>query len=384
MPPRRLFFISQVSAVSRAPIDGQELQDIAMSFMRLDPTTQDWVIFAPSRARRPHDFRRPEFDAGGGSESADECPFCPGNEARTPPEIWRERSAEGQASSWSVRVIPNKFPVFTIEEDPHHYEDGEGLRCMGGCGAHEVIVESPDHSRILAEQSIEQIERVLRTAQSRSLDLLRDRRFQAVVIFKNHGEAAGTSLAHPHWQLIATPVVPRLLRLKHTVATEFFDVSGACVYSVMLRHELSQKSRLVHENEHFVAFLPYASHSPFETWIMPLRRQASFGAVTRDHLRPLAEILKMVLLKLNVGLANPPFNLTIDTATRGDESKEFFLWHMRIVLRLTTPAGFELGSGMAINTVLPEEAAEYLRGVDVSSGPAVAADLRPATPVKVG
>ena len=339
-----------------------------MSTMRFDPTTLDWVIFAPSRVRRPHEFRQQQADPDDGHDAIAGCPFCPGNEARTPAEIWAERPAGGQVSDWSVRVIPNKFPVLTIEEDPVHYEDAEGLPYLGGCGAHEVIVESPDHFRLLAEQPVEQIERVLRTVQSRHLDLMRDSRFQSVVIFKNHGATAGTSLAHPHWQLIATPVVPRLLRLKHAVATAYFDLNGTCLYGAMLRQELPKQKRVVTVNDKFAAFVPYASHSPFETWIMPLQRQSSFGEVECDDLRSCSEILKIVLLKLHRGLDNPPFNLTIDSVSRGDESKVFFRWHMRIVPRLTTPAGFELGSGMAINTVMPEEAAEYLRQVDASFG----------------
>lgn len=335
-----------------------------MSFLRFDPTTSDWVIFAPSRARRPHEFRHRNLTEET-ADSATGCPFCPGSEARTPPEIYAERPFGGSASQWSVRVVPNKFPALRIEEDHHHFEDGEGFRFIGGCGAHEVIVESPDHTRALAEQPVEQIDRVLRTAQLRYQDLMRDTRFQTVIIFKNHGESAGTSLKHPHWQLIATPVVPRLLRLKHAVATDFFDQTGACLYCVMVQRELADKKRILCTNADFVALLPYASHVPFETWILPLHHQSSFAMLAPERLRPLAAILKTVLLKLHRGLENPDFNLTIDTVSRGDENKEYFLWHMRILPRLTTPAGFELGSGMSINTVLPEEAAEYLRNVDV-------------------
>ncbi len=336
-----------------------------MSILRFDQTTSDWVIFAPSRARRPDEFRQrrpaPEADSAGVSG----CPFCPGNEARTPPEIYSDRPVGGSPSQWAVRVIPNKFPALRIEEDHRHYENGEGFRHMGGCGAHEVIVESPDHSRLLAEQPVEQIETVLRTAQLRYQDLMRDTRFQAIVIFKNHGEAAGTSLKHPHWQLIATPVVPRLLRLQHAVATEFFDQTGTCLHCSMLRHELAEKKRILVANDEFVALLPYASHVPFETWILPRRHQSSFSLVEQERLRPLAEALKTVLLKLHRGLENPDFNLTVDSVSRGDESKEYFLWHIRILPRLTTPAGFELGSGMSINTVLPEEATKYLREVEL-------------------
>lgn len=337
-----------------------------MSILRFDQTIADWVIFAPSRARRPHEFRKRQATLPVASETEPGCPFCPGFEDRTPHEIYAERPFGGSVSQWTVRVIPNKFPALTIEENHRHFDDGLGFRSMGGCGAHEVIVESPDHSRVLAEQPVEQIERVLRTVQLRSQDLMRDVRFQTAIIFKNHGESAGTSLAHPHWQLIATPVVPRLLRLKHAIATDYFDMTGSCLYCVMLQHELSEKRRILVENDDFVAVLPYASHVPFETWILPRHHQASFRSVDQAQLHTLAELLKNVMLRLYRGLDNPDFNLAIDTVPRGDESEEYFLWHLRILPRLTTPAGFEMGSGMSINTVLPEDAAEYLRDIDAT------------------
>jgi UDPglucose--hexose-1-phosphate uridylyltransferase len=240
---------------------------------------------------------------------------------------------------------------------------------MGGCGAHEVIIESPDHSAILAQQPVEQIEFVLRTLQVRFNDLMRDARFQTIILFKNHGEGAGTSLAHPHFQLIATPVVPQQLRIKHRIATDYFDRSGRCLYCVLLAEELAAGKRIIAENEHFAVFLPYASHVPFETWVLPKQHQASFGLVDGGLLRPLAEILKTALLKLHVALENPDFNLTINTVPRGDEDKEYFLWHLQVLPRLTTPAGFELGSGMSINTVLPEEAADFLRDMEAPTNP---------------
>lgn len=338
-----------------------------MSQLRFDVTTADWVVFAPSRALRPHRQIRPE-SAPQATTSAG-CPFCPGNEAFTPPEIYSVRGGGTDGRGWRVRVFANKFPALRIEESPHRMEEGprmdEGppFQYMGGCGAHEVIVESPDHAALLAQQPVEQIELVLRTIQLRHQDLMGDRRFQTIVPFKNHGAAAGTSLAHPHWQLIATPVVPRLLRQKHTVATEHFDRSGDCLYCVLLEQELAAGKRILATNDHFVAILPYASHLPFETWIMPRCHQPSFASVGRERLRPLAELLRNVLLKLYTALENPDFNLTIDSVARGDEDKEYFLWHIRILPRLTTPAGFELGSGMSINTVMPEDAVAFLSEV---------------------
>lgn len=334
-----------------------------MPLLRFDPTTHDWVVFAPERARRPQNTIAAGHD--GAEPAPGPCPFCLGNEHLAGPEIYALRGGTAPNSpGWSVRVIPNKFPVLRIEEDHRRTEEGQLLRSMGGCGAHEVIIESPDHETFLARQLVMHIEFLLRTLQLRLQDLLGDRRFQSIVIFKNHGQGAGTTLRHPHWQLIATPVVPRMLRLKHAVATDYYDRTGSCLYCVMLQEELAMGQRVVAENSEFTAIMPYAAHVPFETWILPKAHQSSFGRAEPAHFRPLAEILKTVLHKLYEGLGNPDFNLAINTAPRGDEDKSYFLWHIEILPRLTQPAGFELGSGMSINEVMPEEAASFLRSVD--------------------
>jgi UDPglucose--hexose-1-phosphate uridylyltransferase len=301
-------------------------------------------------------------------ESSQPCPFCPGNELLTPPEVFaiRDNSAPN-TPGWKVRVTPNKFPALRIEEDFHRGEEGRLFRHMGGCGAHEVIIESPSHNVSLAQQPVEQIRLLFVTLQQRYIDLLRDPRFQTIVIFKNYGEQAGTSLAHPHCQLIATSVVPHMLRQKLAVAAQYFDRTGECVYCAMIEDEIATKDRVVASNEHFVALAPYASQVPFETWILPRRRQSSFRWIDPSLLRPLAEILKEVLSRLHVGLNDPDFNLTVDTVPRGEEQGEYFLWHIQILPRLTQRAGFEMGSGMSINPVLPEEAAALLREAKVES-----------------
>lgn len=329
-----------------------------MSTLRFDYTVAEWVIFAPLRKLRPHS--NGVVSAPPPVAAAATCPFCPGNEALTPPEIFSVRSGP-DPRHWQVRVIPNKFPALAIEDDHHRLQKAPMFRYMGGCGAHEVIIESPDHSLPLAKQPIEQVDRLLETARLRYVDLLRDSRFQTVILFKNHGERAGTSLPHPHWQLIATPVVPKLLRMKHAVAADYFDSNGVSLYQNMLDAELSDGDRIVESNDHFVAFVPYAAQHPFEVWIMPRRQQASFGDVTPDQRFWLAKVLSSVVVRLFSSLENPDFNLTIDTAPRGDDDKEYFRWHVRVIPRLSTPAGFELGSGMSINTVLPEDAAQFLR-----------------------
>jgi len=335
-----------------------------MSTLRYDVTTNDWVIVAPSRARRP--IEQPLRNTVSPKTAVQSCPFCPGNERMTPPEIDAVRPGSNlNADDWRVRVIPNLFPALQIEENPDsRTESSSFFRYRGGCGAHEVFIESPHHELALGDQPPDQIVLLFQMLQRRYNDLLRDPRFQAILIFKNHGEWAGTSMHHPHCQLIATPVVPRQSRQKFTIAEEYYDRTGVGLYSRLLEEELNEQTRVLAVNEGFAAVLPYASHVPFETWILPRTQQSSFGSVPSSQLPALAEILKRALRAIHAGLDNPSFNMTIDTAPRGDESKPWFLWHIQILPRLTRRSGFELGSGMPINTVLPEDAASFLRDVD--------------------
>jgi UDPglucose--hexose-1-phosphate uridylyltransferase len=330
-----------------------------MSLLRYDVTTGDWIIFAPERALRPS--RQPPEKRPAATPAL--CPFCPGQEAMTTKEVFRISQPSGDG--WLVRVIANKFPALRIEDDNHRVEEGRLFRRMGGCGAHEVLIESPDHEVYLGHQPTEQIERILSTLHFRFNDLMQDRRIQSIIIFKNHGEGAGTSIRHPHCQIIAMPVVPRLLRLKHRVAVDYFDQTGRCLYCDILDDELAAGDRLLVENEHYAAVLPYASNVPYQIRLFPKQRQASFGRADSRTFRALAEILKTVLLKLHFGLSDPDYNMTLNTVPRGDEDEEYFNWHIDILPRLTNPAGFELGSGMAINIVLPEEACRNLRRVAV-------------------
>jgi len=323
--------------------------------LRHDVTTNDWVLFAPQRARRPHPGTRRSTP----SVPGDVCPFCPGNEDLTPNEIERIRDPRGQG--WAVRVVANKFPALERSANPAQHELGPVFREMGGYGAHEVVIESPEHSRRFADQPLDQVERVVRILHSRFVALMADPRLRAIVIFKNHGEGAGTSQQHPHWQIIATPVVPRLLRLKHAIATEYFDRTSSCVYCVTRDEELAFGARVLAADDDYVAVLPYASHVPYQVRILPREHRSSFGQVTERGLRPLAQMLQLVVARLDSALGDPDFNLTVGTAPLGDEEKRYFLWHVDVLPRIATPAGFELGSGMSVNPVLPEEAAEALR-----------------------
>jgi UDPglucose--hexose-1-phosphate uridylyltransferase len=324
--------------------------------LRLDLTTNGWVLLAPARARRPQDG--PSTVRGG--QGRESCPFCPGSEHLTSLETLRVPDPSGKG--WSVRVVANKFPALTPDAVPEQPVAGSVFRELGGYGIHEVVIESPDHSRLLADQPLEQIERLLRAIHARFVALMADPRLRAIVVFKNHGETAGTSIAHPHWQIIATPVVPLLLRIKHSVAADYFDRTGGSLYRALLDAELAAGDRVLAVNQEYAAVLPYASATPYQIRILPRFDVASFGHTSEQTFNALAEVLKAALTRLSLRLDDPDFNLILNSAPLANEAEARFGWHMDILPRLESPAGFELGSGMAINPVLPEHAARLLRG----------------------
>lgn len=329
-----------------------------MSIIRQDPTTKDWVIIATDRGKRPDDFKRGEV----GEElpnHVSSCPFCPGNEGMTPPEVFRY--PESQSPEWCLRVVPNKFAALGTLQEPYRKEDGPLFREMSGVGYHEVVIETPLHGQGISHMTMEEVERILRTCQKRYHALKKDPRVKSIILFKNHGERAGTSLVHPHSQIVATPVAPLLIRKKYEVAISHYDDTGRCLYHDLVDAERSARVRVLFETDLFVVFHPFASRVPFETWIAPKYQEASFGKVKQENLSELADVLRKTLKGIDTALGDPDFNYIIHSAPTEDETKNYFLWHIQILPRLTTIAGFELGSGMFINTMLPEDCAQFLR-----------------------
>jgi UDPglucose--hexose-1-phosphate uridylyltransferase len=319
----------------------------AVSTLRQDPTNGQWVILAPQRVRRPHEAAArirqhlPRSDPG--------CPFCSGNEHRTPPEILRVPDGE----EWSVRVVPNLFPV--LAEGPVERPGTGPFREMPGVGSHEVVIESRAHDAVLSAMSPSDVARVIGVWLTRYRALMARPEIREVVVFKNHGPLAGTSLDHSHSQIVATPVfLPRLLR-RLDVATRYFNDHETCVYDDVLTAELEAGDRIVHENPSFVAFAPFASASAVETWIVPRRHGPSFGGVRDDELTDLADSLVEIARLLFRAFEDPDWNLVVYSAP--SDGHEAFHWHIKIVPRLTTLAGFEMGSAMGINTETPEHAA---------------------------
>jgi UDPglucose--hexose-1-phosphate uridylyltransferase len=329
-----------------------------MPELRLNLVTREWVIIATERAKRPTDFRSPYLDRPSAPESSPACPFCPGNEKKTPEEHLRLADEKG----WRIRVVANKYPA--LEGSGERTRRLDGLkRSISGVGVHEVIIEHQRHNLSTALFEDKHIEDLVLVYKNRFIEAHRDPRVEHVIIFKNHGEAAGTTVTHPHTQLIGTPVVPIQFRDRVQSAMHYFDDTGECLMCATLKRELSERTRVITDTQHFLTFIPYAALSPFHTWIFPKRHSSAFSTISSDEAKDLAHHLKAILLKFHKGLDNPDYNYVIRSSRPQDAGNEYCHWYISIVPRLTKAAGFELGSGMYINTSLPEESAEFLRSV---------------------
>ncbi|MFQ6134546.1 MAG: galactose-1-phosphate uridylyltransferase [Nitrososphaerales archaeon] len=329
-----------------------------MTELRQEPTTREWVIVATERSRRPHDFKPAETPTLPRHDKS--CPFCPGQEHLTPPEVLSYRDGRG---GWTVRGFSNQFPVLAPRGSlERSVVDGHFLR-MSGVGVHEVIVETPRHNGFIPSRTLGEVELMLKAYRERHIALRGMRAGRAMVIFKNEGVSAGASVIHPHSQLVVTPLVPPNIEMKLRVAEEYFKETGRCVYRDAERWEVEAGRRLVLETDLFTVFTPYASRSPFETWVIPKRDGSSFAEISDEGLSELAQVLKDVVTRLYKIFGSLDYNWVVHTAPFEYEDREDYLWHIQIQPRLTVIAGFEMGAGMYINTVLPEDAAASLREV---------------------
>ena len=273
-----------------------------MSELRQDPTTKAWVILAPERAKRPQ--QKPKMRRAEELPSWDPtCPFCPGNEDQTPDAVFR-LPVSNQGSAWEVRVVPNRFAALEPGGDGTMIEEERLFRKRAGIGAHEVIIETPSHN---------------------------------------------TPMAAPYYHR------------EFDIAHGYYIDMGSCLYCDLLAQELEKAERIVVQNEQFIVLNPYASRAPYETWIIPKMHCASFGLFPDMYLADLARVIKDTLFCLYQRLDNPAFNLVIDSTITEDEEDPYYHWHIRIIPRLTTIAGFEMGSGIYINTSLPEDTASLMR-----------------------
>ncbi len=332
-----------------------------MPELRKDPITGRWVIISTERGKRPS-----SFTSVSKRTDAAMCPFCPGHEENTPPEIlaYRESGTEPNQPGWSLRVMPNKYPALKIEGSLDRQPVGIYDK-MNGIGAHEVIIETPDHACDMVDMSDEQVRDVFWAYRERMMDLQRDRRFAYILVFKNHGEAAGASLEHAHSQLIATPIVPKRVAEEIAGAKRYWDFKERCIFCDIVRQELTDGSRVVADHDAFLTIQPFAPRFPFETWLLPKTHQSSYLEMSDTEVMVLARAMKATLARLKAALNDPPFNYMLHTQPVSREPMEHYHWHFEIIPKLTRVAGFEWGSGFHINPTPPEESAAYLRNIDL-------------------
>ncbi len=345
-----------------------------MPELRKDPLIGRWVIIATERAKRPVDFVASHDDP----LPQNECPFCEGKEGDTPKEIYalRGNGTGADASGWKVRVVPSIKPVLGIEGQLNRRAKGM-YDVMDGIGAHEVIIETPQHVNNAADLAVEQIHASLHAAIARIADLERDPRFRYVLWFKNYGSIAGAGrIQHSRSQLIATPVTPLRVKEELVGTRRYFEDKERCLVCDLLIQEQEAKVRVVIDSQHILVLCPFAGRFPFELWIVPKRHSCDFGKIRPEELQDLAVVFKQILSRLKAVLDDPPYNCLLHTAPlRHQRGKighwktieEDYHWHIELIPRLTRVAGFEWGSGFYINPTPPEESAKYLREASVEA-----------------
>ena len=339
-----------------------------MSELRFDPIRKRWVIIAPERKMRPFAFcERDEAEEG-------ECPFCEGKENLTPPETFAIGPSNREANSpgWRVRVVPNKFPALRPDIN---FEIGESryFKILKGFGYHEVIIETPRHDYPLWERRIEEIRDMLIAIRERIKFFYQDVRISYVLLFGNYGRGAGASLSHPHSQIVALPIIPEIIENEVRAGRTHYLKNKRCLICDILSEELKSGKRIVTQTNGYIVWEPYASSHPFETWILPENHECDFSVLDNNELKKTASVLKETLLRINKFLKNPPFNLVLHTAynlkyaTKNEKDivRNSYHWHFEIISRMSHIAGFEWGTGINVNPVSPEEAANCLREVDL-------------------
>lgn len=328
-----------------------------MPELRKDPVLGRWIIIAKERGKRPTDFPVEDHQVTEGF-----CPLCPGNESFTPPEVlaFREGLDSPDKPGWQVRVVPNKFPALVIEGDLS--KEGVGLYDkMNGIGAHEVIIESPSHNEVFSDLPPERMCLIFQAYRERILDLEKDSRFKYVMIFKNHGKAAGASLEHSHSQLIALPILPRMIVSELEGAESYYNYKERCLFCDIIRQEIKQNIRVVCQNDLFITIMPFAPRTPFEMWILPKNHSSSYRTQSDLELFALAELFSKSLKMLDICIPKVPYNFVLHTGPLRSGGLKHFHWHFEVVPKLTSIAGFEWGSGFYINPMPPEEATLFLR-----------------------
>ncbi|MGQ9657171.1 MAG: galactose-1-phosphate uridylyltransferase [Fimbriimonadales bacterium] len=331
-----------------------------MPEIRIDIITEERVIVATERSRRPHDFKKADTPAAPIPEYLPNCPFCVGNESMTPPEVdaFREVGSAPDTPGWWVRTVPNKFPALAPDSDDTPSAAGIYTR-TGGYGIHEVIIETPKHNETPVVAPARQWREVVRMYQRRLQVLSQNERLKTVLIFRNEGKPAGASLEHPHSQLVGLPFVPPVYQRHIEGVTCYQSRHGRHPFEAILEQEIREGTRVVNQTERFVVYAPFASRAPYELAIVPTTPALQLATMDADTLAVFADVLQDALRRLDAALGNPPYNYMLFAAPIGYDGT--FWEYVRIAPRLSIDAGFELGAGVGINITAPEDAARYLR-----------------------
>lgn len=334
-----------------------------MPELRKDPIIGRWVIISTERTLRPMDYK---IEKEKSKADLSKCPFEPGNEKMTPSEImsYRDPKTKKDEPGWWIRVVPNKFPALRIEGELD--KRGIGLYdMMNGIGAHEIVIETPNHYEEIYNIPEKGIEEILWAWRDRMIDLSKDKRFKYILVFKNKGSQAGASLEHPHSQIIALPIVPIRVSEEVKYSKQYFEYKDRCIFCDIIKQEVGERKRIVEENKEFVSFIPFAPRFPFELWILPKKHASDYTQITKRDLSSLAIVLKRTLQRFIKALDDPPFNLMIHTAPLEEPNLPYYHFHIEITPRLTKVAGFEWATGFYINPTKPEDTAAYLREVEL-------------------
>lgn len=314
-----------------------------------------WVVITTDNPKGPSDYLsfKPPYQR---LEEREVCPFCPGNEEMTPKETF-SLSRDG---GWSIRVVPNKFPFFHIEGDFNRRPEGM-YDVMEAIGAHEIVVEAPEHHQNLATMEPDQIEKILIAYRERLIDLEKDRRFQQFLILKNY---PGIFNRHPHSHLMAGPVIPRRIDEEIWGTLDYYQRKERCIFCDLIKEEISAKKRVILETVHFLIFSPFASRYPFETWIIPKSHCPDFHHITEEEIRDLSAGIQSLFGCFYKLLSDPPYSFAFHTSpVQSRFHRPEYHWHIETRLRIGLREGFEWGTGFFVNPTPPEHAAAFLRGV---------------------
>ena len=326
----------------------------SMIELRKDYLLDRWVILAPMRKKRPRDFVRQQVAA-----ASNLCVFCAGHEKLTPPEIGMVAGPGGQ---WAMRWFSNMFPAAEESGQKDVRTDNTFYTFAASYGVHEVIVETPSHDRQLWDFSPAELKQLLQVYASRIAALEARDGIKYVAVFKNHGNEAGASIAHSHTQVVAVNVLPSLVMEEAAAVKSHAQSRGQCPYCSIVDSEKGSYRRCF-ENNHAVAFTPYASRFNFEVWIFPKRHFRQLSEAGEDELQGISELLTAILRKLKE--LNAPYNYILhylpSNASAGAGFSDFH-FHIEVQPRLSVWAGFELNTDIIINSVTPEDAAKFYRG----------------------